>query len=281
MNRVQVGEFEVHLLSDGTFRLDGGAMFGVVPKPLWETIHVPDERNRIRLGIDALLVVGRGRRILIESGIGGKSDAKFASIYGIERPVGLVGELAHLGVAPEAIDVVVLTHLHFDHAGGLTRREGGEVVPVFPRAVHVVQRAELAYAHAPPDRVRPSYLPDDFAPVEAAGLFRLADGAGEVEPGIRVVPTPGHAPHHQSVLVESGGRTLAYWGDLVPTAGHTHVPYVMGYDLEPAVTVEQKKEWLARAERDRWLVTWTHEPDPWVGRVVRERGRFRSIPCDA
>jgi glyoxylase-like metal-dependent hydrolase (beta-lactamase superfamily II) len=279
MKTIEIGDFRVTLLTDGLFRLDGGAMFGIVPRVLWEKVHPPDDRNRILLGLVSLLIERGERKILVEAGIGDKFSPKEEKIYAIDRSIGLVGALRERGIEPGEIDRVVLTHLHFDHSGNLTRTVEGATVPVFENASHVVQERELALALDPPERARPSYVAENIVPVEAAGLFETVSGEAELEPGLRVAPTPGHTPGHQSVWIEGGGTTLVFTGDLIPTAGHTHPPYTMGFDLEPAITVEKKNEFLERAVRDGWLLTWPHEPTPYYGRVAIEGKRYRVEPA--
>jgi glyoxylase-like metal-dependent hydrolase (beta-lactamase superfamily II) len=274
-----LGDFRVHALEAGTQRLDGGAMFGIVPKPLWERRIPADERNRIPLAMRSLLVETRDELVLIETGLGNKEDARFEEIYGVENaaspgsglPDRLHEALRAAGFAAADVSVVVNTHLHFDHAGGNTVRDAdGALRIAFPNARYLVQRGEWEYAHGTNERTRASYLPANFDPVADAGAQEFLDGAGEVVPGISVLPTPGHCPYHQSVLVSSGGDVACFLGDLVPTMAHLPLPWIMGYDVEPLRTLESKRSLLDRAVDGSWLLVSTHDPQVAWGRVRRE-----------
>ena len=259
-----LGRFRLHALEAGLQRLDGGAMFGVVPKPLWEKRIPADERNRIPLALRCLLIETPDALVLVDNGVGNKEDAKFRDIYGVDNagsPTRLEDALRDAGFTPDDVDVVVDTHLHFDHAGGNTYRDEDGVVRLsFPRARYVVQAGEWEWAHSRNERVRASYLPHNFDPVHEAGRFELVSGEHEVVPGVRLVPTPGHTPHHQSVVVQSEGETACFLADLVPTAAHLPLPWIMGYDVEPLVTLETKRRLLARAREERWLLIFEHDP---------------------
>lgn len=280
----RVGRLTVHAIHAGVQRLDGGAMFGVVPKPLWERRAAPDARNRIPLAMRCLLVEHDDGLVLVDSGLGNKEDAKFRDIYGVDNAgadgrTWLEDGLRRLGHRPEEVRVLVNTHLHFDHAGGNTYRDAaGGVGPTFPNARHVVQRGELAYATRTNERTAASYLPHNIAPVREAWLFDLVDGEAEVVPGVRVLPTPGHVPHHQSVLVESAGETLCFLGDLVATAAHLPLPWIMGYDVEPLVTLETKRRVLARAAAEGWTVMFEHDPEVAWGRVGHDGRQYVLQP---
>jgi glyoxylase-like metal-dependent hydrolase (beta-lactamase superfamily II) len=277
-----VGGLRCHTLEGGRQRLDGGAMFGVVPKPLWERRIPADERNRIPLGLRGLLVETRDELVVIETGLGNKEDEKFLKIYGVENrapaewaaPDRLQAAIRHAGFSPEDVTVVVNTHLHFDHAGGNTYRdEEGRLRISFPNARYFVQRGEWEYAHHTNERTRASYLPYNYDPVEAEGRFTFLDGEADVVPGISVLPTPGHTPHHQSVLVRSAGETACFLADLVPTMAHLPLPWIMGYDVEPLVTLESKRALLGRALQERWLLVSTHDPAiPWGYLAEGEKG---------
>ena len=269
-----VGALRVHAVQAGGQRLDGGAMFGVVPKPLWERRIPADERNRIQLGMRCLLVEHHSGLILIDTGAGNKETDKFVDIYGIEnRGAGgrtaLEDGLAELGVRPHDVSLVINTHLHFDHAGGNSWRDAsGAVRPSFPRARYVVQRGEHHYATHTNERTAASYFPANFEPLREAGMLELVEGEREIVDGVRVVPTPGHTPHHQGVLVESAGERLFYLGDLVPTTAHLPLPWIMGYDVEPLVTLETKRTILARAHAERWLLVFEHDASTAWGRTT-------------
>ncbi|MFI5179409.1 MAG: MBL fold metallo-hydrolase, partial [Vicinamibacterales bacterium] len=226
-----LGEFELRSITDGFFGLDGGAMFGVVPKTLWERRAPADPRNRIRLGLRPLVVRTGRHTVLIDAGIGDKMSAKEQDIYAIDRRDALDRALESAGVAPGDIDVVIATHLHFDHVGGLTTRRDGEVVPRFPRARHLIRRLEWEDATHPHERNRASYLPENFVPLADAGLVEFTEGDGELVPGLSVWRTGGHTMHHQLVKIESGGRTAVYVADLMPTTAHVDPPWIMSYDL--------------------------------------------------
>jgi glyoxylase-like metal-dependent hydrolase (beta-lactamase superfamily II) len=278
---ISLGGLRVMGLRDGFFSLDGGAMFGVVPKTLWARRFPADDRNRITLGLNSFLVRGGEKTVLVETGIGGRLPGRLAELYALDRGEGLAAALAGAGVLPEEIDVVINTHLHFDHCGGNTRRdEAGGVVPVFPRAEHVVQRAEWEDALRPNDRDRGSYLPDNYLPLERAGRIRLAAGEERVAPGVTVVPAPGHTRGHQAVKVEGGGRTLFILGDMVPTSAHVRTSYVMSYDLFPLETMRQKKKFFEEGAAGSWIYGFIHDPDHFFGRVRRgeKEGAYEFEP---
>jgi glyoxylase-like metal-dependent hydrolase (beta-lactamase superfamily II) len=265
-----VGAARVSVLHDGTIALDGGAMFGVVPRVVWEKRDPPDERNRVTLGLNVALIESGGKRVLVDTGMGDRWSEKEVRMYGIDRSTTLLGGLRTRGLGPEDIDVVVNTHLHFDHAGGNTRREGDGVVPTFPRARYVVQRGEWEDARHPHERSRASYREDDFVPVAQAGQLDLIDGETEVAPGVRAVPVGGHTTHHQMVVVQSGGETLVVPTDLLPTTSHLPLPFVMGYDLFPVATLEAKRRLLHAAVEGGWRILFYHDARTPVGRVRRE-----------
>ncbi|MEZ5065754.1 MAG: MBL fold metallo-hydrolase [bacterium] len=268
---MRIGDVEWHLVSDGTFRLDGGAMFGVVPKPLWEKRTSPDERNRITLGTNCLLIRSGGRIVLVDTGNGRKEDAKFREIFGFGEETDLVTSLAAHGVAPADVDTVVYTHLHFDHAGGGTRRdEDGRVVPVFPNARHVVQRAELEDAENPTVRSSASYLPHNWRPIADAGLLDVVDGEIDVAPGVRTMMMKGHVRALTGIVIESGNEKLVYPTDNMPTSAHAPVPWVMGYDLYPLDTVAFKEKHLPAAIDENWIVAFEHDPVVGAARIRRE-----------
>jgi glyoxylase-like metal-dependent hydrolase (beta-lactamase superfamily II) len=269
-----LGRIRIHAVEAGLQRLDGGAMFGVVPKPLWEKRIPADDRNRIPLALRCLLVEAPDALVLLDTGIGNKEDEKFRDIYGVENqgsPTRLEDGIRAAGFAPDEVDRVVLTHLHFDHAGGSTfRDEAGMVRPAFPRARYVAQERELTFARNANERTRGSYLPDNFEPVAAAGLLDLVDGEVEVASGIRFLGTPGHTPHHASIVIESAGETACFLADVCPTTAHIPLPWIMGYDLEPLVTLESKRALWQSAISEGWLMIFEHDPVvPW-GRLDPE-----------
>jgi len=253
-------------------------MFGVVPKPLWERRIPADEKNRIPLAMRCMLIEHDAGPILVDTGLGNKENEKFRTIYGVENegsagPTQLDDALHELGYSAQDIQIVINTHLHFDHAGGNTYVESGpnpdSAIPriAFPNATYVVQGGELAFATHRNERTAGSYLPHNFDPVTEAGKWRLVDGAADILPGVRVVPTPGHVPYHQSVMLSDGGQTLCFLADLVPTTAHLPLPWIMGYDVEPLVTLESKREMLARAVAEEWILVFEHDPERGVGRA--------------
>ena len=274
-----LGTLKCHSLESGTQCLDGGAMFGVVPKPLWSRRITPDDRNRIPLAMRCLLIEHPDGLVLIDTGLGNKEDAKFRDIYGVDNagPGGrtrLEAALAETGVAPADVRWVINTHLHFDHAGGNTWEEqdqngvavGGAKL-TFPNATYVVQWGDLDFARHPNERTRASYLPHNFEPVAEAGKWRLLHGDVDVLPGVSVRVTPGHVPYHQSVLLRSGGETLFYLADVMPTRHHLPLAWIMGYDLEPLRTLESKRKLVREALEEEWLLFFEHDPDIVMGRV--------------
>jgi len=271
---VNFGNLELLPLSDGFFRLDGGAMFGVVPKPLWERRAPADERNRIRLGIRPLLIRGE-RTMLVDAGIGAKMDPRSVDIYGIDRAHNLDHALAEAGVSPAEVDIVLASHLHFDHAGGFTSSDGGAVVPRFPRARYVVRTAEWEDATHPHERNRASYLQENFVPLATAGVLDLVPGDETIMPGVRVVRTGGHTMHHQIVMIESGGRTAVFAADLLPTTAHVDEPWIMGYDLYPMDTLAFKRTFVREAIDREYLIVFEHDPEVAAGYIREENGRKR------
>jgi glyoxylase-like metal-dependent hydrolase (beta-lactamase superfamily II) len=273
---VRLGDFEIHALSDGTFRLDGGQMFGVVPKALWEKKIPADSRNRIRLGLNCLLVRTGRENVLIETGIGDKFDRRFADIYGVDHSTTLLNDLERHGLAPDRVDMVINSHLHFDHCGWNTRRDGDRVVPAFPRARYYVQRGEWEHALAPNERDHASYIAEFVRAAEPQTIFLVGDQ--ELIPGIRVQVLPGHNRNLQAVWIESGGERACFISDLVPTSAHLPNPWIMAFDLYPMETLANKRRILPELVRDRTLVVFPHDTEaPWArlverdGKIVAER----------
>jgi glyoxylase-like metal-dependent hydrolase (beta-lactamase superfamily II) len=274
------GEIEVLPLHSGNFYLDGGAMFGVVPKTLWEKKAPADDRNRIRLAANSLLVRAANKNILVETGNGTKWDPKLRNIYGIQGGDPLRDSLARLGVAPEKVDMVINTHLHFDHAGGNTRVADGRDVPTFPTAQYVVQRAELEHAMNPTERDRASYVADRFAPVSEAGQWRLVDGDVEIVPGISVVRIPGHNADIQAVKISGGNRTVIFVADMLPTRHHLPLAWMPGYDLYPLQTLETKRKRIAEIVAQGWIVAFGHDPDFPTATLHDRNGKIEFEPVD-
>ena len=266
----RIGRWTVHAIQAGGQKLDGGAMFGVVPKMLWQRRIVPDDRNRIQLGMRCLLIEHEIGPVLIDTGAGNKENEKFHEIYGVENrgergPTALEDGLLDLGIRAEDVALVINTHLHFDHAGGNTlRTPEGEVRLSFPNARYVVQRGEYEFATHTNERTAGSYFAHNFVPVAEAGRFDFIEGAREIVAGIRSVRTPGHVPGHQSLLIESDGERALYLGDLIPTTAHLPLPWIMGYDVEPLVTLETKRRIVAQAQAEDWLFIFEHDAKtPW------------------
>jgi glyoxylase-like metal-dependent hydrolase (beta-lactamase superfamily II) len=255
---MKLGKFDIFALSDGFFALDGGQMFGVVPKTLWEKKNPADDRNRIRLSLTCLLVRTGAKNVLVETGIGDKFDAKYADIYGVEHRSVLPDDLKAHGLSPEDVDVVINTHLHFDHCGWNTRREGTRLVPSFPRARYFIQRGEWEHACAPTERDRASYNEEFFCAAETQTEF--LDGDAEVLPGIRVEVLPGHTCHLQGVRVTSEGEQAYFVSDLVPTSSHLLYPWIMSFDLYPMDTLSNKKRLLPQLASEQALVVFPHDP---------------------
>jgi glyoxylase-like metal-dependent hydrolase (beta-lactamase superfamily II) len=261
----QLGALRIHAIQAGGQKLDGGAMFGVVPKNLWERRIPADARNRIQLGMRCLLIEHAIGPVLIDTGAGNKETDKFYDIYGIEN-AGSVGAtrledgLAQAGVTPEDVVMVISSHLHFDHAGGNTvKRADGSIAPTFPNARYVMQRGEYEWATHTNERTAASYFPPNFEPLRVSGQMELIDGDREIIAGIHSVKTPGHTPHHQGLLIESGNERAFYIADLAPTVAHLPLPWIMGYDVEPLVTLETKRRVLARAVEEDWLLIFEHD----------------------
>jgi glyoxylase-like metal-dependent hydrolase (beta-lactamase superfamily II) len=276
---MRFGALDLVPLHDGVFRLDGGAMFGVVPKPLWEKRAPADARNRITLAMRPLLVRGE-RTLIIDAGIGDKSDPKSVDIYGIDRTPGLDASLAAAGVSRHEIEIVLATHLHFDHSGGFTRAGAdGRIVPAFPRARYAVRAGEFDDAVHPNVRNRASYLAPNVVPLQEAGVLDLHDEDVTIMPGVRVVRTGGHTRHHQIVFLESEGRTAVFAADLLPTVAHLDDPWIMGYDLYPMETLAFKQAFVREAIAREYLIFFEHDPHVVAGYIREEHGRRRVEPC--
>lgn len=278
-DRLQLGHFEIQALRDGFFHLDGGAMFGVVPKVLWEKKCIVDRKNRIKLGMNSMLVDTKKELILVETGIGAEIDPKFYEFYSVERKPGLIASLGEHGYKAEDIHFVINTHLHFDHCGGNTyRNDKGEFVPTFPKAKYIIQKGEWEYALHPCERDKESYLSQNFLPLEIHGLLQLVDGNTEIAEGVEVLLAPGHTSRHQCVKIRSDGKTLFYLGDVVPTSAHIGLSYVMSYDLFPLETIENKKKIFEQAIEEDWILFFTHDPHHFFGKVKKIDDKYRFQP---
>jgi glyoxylase-like metal-dependent hydrolase (beta-lactamase superfamily II) len=274
---MKLGDIEFHIFSTGRVLLDGGAMFGVIPRTLWEKQMAPDARNRITLAMNSLLIRAGGKRILVETGAGDKMNQKFRDIYGLDGPR-LVEGLRGYGLRPEDIDIVVNTHLHFDHCGGNTRAEKDKVAPAFPNARYVTQRGEFDHAMHPNERDHASYFPENFAPIESAGLFELLEGDRAIVPGVELIRVPGHTADMQCVKLTGGGKTAFLFADLAPTIAHLPLPWIMGYDLYPMTTLENKKRWIPAAIQEGWIALFAHDARVPAAYLRERDGKWEAEP---
>lgn len=278
---MRVGPYEVEIFSDGIFRLDGGSMFGVVPKVLWERAKPADERNRIPMDMNCLLIRDKaGHVVVVETGAGTKLTDRQREIFGIDRPPALLDELGRRGVRPDEVTLVVNTHLHFDHSGGNTYRDGDRLVATFPRASYAFQRLEWQDALAANERTRGSYYEDDYKPLEAAGRLELIDGDSEVLPGLFLERVQGHTRGTQTVRVTSGRDTVFFSSDFMPDRHHLPLPWIPAFDLYPLDTLEAKRSLLPRAVEEKWVVGFTHDV-PRFGRITLADGRHRFEETEA
>lgn len=271
-----LGRWRIHAIQAGGQQLDGGAMFGVVPKTLWSRRLEADDKNRIPMGMRCLLIEHDDGLVLLDTGSGNKETQKFHDIYGIENSgadgrTALEDGIRAAGFTTDDVKLVINTHLHFDHAGGNTwRAPTGEVLPTFANATYLVQAGEKAYGEHTNERTAASYFPPNWAPIVANGRFQVVEGEREIVSGITVRPTPGHTPHHQSVILRSGGETACFLGDVVPTSHHLALPWIMGYDVEPLVTLESKRALLSEALREDWLLVFEHDAHVGFGRLAHD-----------
>ena len=273
MHRFNLGDFELTAVSDGHYRLDGGAFFGVVPKTMWEKKVKADAENYIPVGLNSVVVRTGDHTVLIETGIGNKLPERMAKIYG--QPAKLLDNLAAAGIWPEDISIVINTHLHFDHCGWNTMRQGDKIVPTFPRAKYYVQEGEWQHGRRQHERDAVSYISDNYDPLITSGKMQLLRGDQEIVPGISVKVFPGHTQHMQAVILRSGGQTACYISDLIPTSWHLDLTWVMAFDLFPLQTMDSRKQYYAQAIPEKWLTMFTHDPNvPWAYVEKDERGRM-------
>lgn len=273
---MKFGRFEIYPVTDGYIYLDGGAVFGVVPRILWEKIYAPDEKNRIQLSLCCPLIVTKKYNILIDTGVGTKHNEKFCQIYGIDKKSNLLESLYRFGYQPKSIDLVINTHLHFDHAGGNTTfNENGEITPTFPKAKYFIQKGEMEVALNLNERTKASYLAEDFLPLSDPEYLNLVNNETiEVDKGVSLMRIGGHTRHHQCVKIESEGQVAFFLADLVPTVAHVHYPYITGYDLFPLETLENKKMILKQAFEEHWLLIFQHDPKVRMGYLKKMDERF-------
>ncbi len=276
MKHLKIGTVDVYSLTDGKFRLDGGSMFGTVPRVLWEKVAPPDSSNRISLRINPLLIQLNGKNILVETGMDDKSGEKFDAMFAVERDETIFDGLKQLSLEPKDIDLVVNTHLHFDHAG---RNTTANLEPTFPNARYIVQSQELYDATHPHERSRASYNAHNFMPILEAGKFDLVEGETEILPGLKVLPIPGHNLGSQAVILESDGQGLVYVADLIPTFNHAQYPFIMGFDLYPVTTLETRKRLFPQWAERGFVMAPPHDPNHAFGKLkARDRGGFDLEP---
>lgn len=274
---MQIGSYRVSTIETGAFALDGGAMFGVVPKTLWGKRIAVDERNRIDMRLRCLLLRGDGRNILIDCGMGTKWDEKMRDIYRLDYSrFTLDKALAAHNLTTDKITDVLLTHLHFDHAGGSTLRDaGGKLVPTFPNATYYIQKQNLDWAENPTEKDRASYIKEDWEPLQKSGVLKKVEGEGEILPGIRVKLFFGHTQGIQLPLLDDGKTKLFFCGDVIPTSLHLGVPWVMGYDNFPLTTIQEKKHILSAAAQENWILVFEHCPAVAAARIEKTEKGYR------
>jgi glyoxylase-like metal-dependent hydrolase (beta-lactamase superfamily II) len=279
MPSITLGDFELSVFSDGTYPLDGGAFFGVIPKVMWSRKVAADERNYAQAGLNSLLIRTGKQNVLVETGMGNKLSERMIKFYG--QPAKLLSNLGAAGLTPEDIDVVINTHLHFDHCGWNTvRGKDGRIAPTFPRARYYAPEGEWQYSRKPSERDAISYIPENYDPLVQSGQMTLLKGGEEIVPGISVKTFPGHTAHMQAVIVESGGRTACYISDLIPTTAHVDITWGMSFDLYPLQTIESKKQYYAKAIPEKWLTVFTHDPKvPWAYLDKDESGKMVANPA--
>ncbi len=275
---LKIGNYKIENIRTSTFWLDGGAMFGVVPRTLWSRHHPPDEKGRIHMTMNALLIRDETRNILVDTGVGTKWNEKMMGIYAIEHePDNLISSLERVGLKPEDITDVILTHLHFDHVGGATHIADGQAIPTFPNATHHVQRRQWDWAHAPSLKDQASFFPENYDPLQAAGLLNLLDGAVELFPGIDLVEIHGHTVAQQLVKISDGDTTLLHCADLIPLHSQISVPWVMAYDLYPLTTIAEKQDYLAQAVEEKWRLFFEHDPVVMAATIAQGKRGYEIV----
>ena len=273
---MKIGKYSLHIINSGFFALDGGAMFGIIPKPLWQKNNPPDEVNRIKLATRNLLLVNGSRKILIDTGMGNKWDDKAKNIYAIDQKNSLEQSLNELNLKTDDITDVLLTHLHFDHTGGSTKIENEKLVPACPTAKYYVQKKNYEWAIKPSERDKGSYLKDSFQPLFDEGVLNFFDGEEKFDDDIDFVIINGHTFAQQLIKISDSSNTILYCGDLFPTASHIPLPYVMAYDLQPLVTVEEKKKILTQAIDENWKIFFEHDPETAFATILKDEKGFRA-----
>jgi glyoxylase-like metal-dependent hydrolase (beta-lactamase superfamily II) len=273
---MKIGKYTLHIINSGYFGLDGGAMFGIIPKPLWQKTNPPDEANRIKLATRNILLTNGNRKILIDTGMGNKWSEKLKGIYAVDQSDSLEESLTKLSLKPSDITDIILTHLHFDHTGGSTKVENGKLVPTFPNAKYYVQKKNYEWAMRPSERDRGSYLKDSFQPLMDNGVLNLIDGEEEFDDEIELLIFNGHTFVQQLIKISDSSNTIFYCGDLFPTTSHIPLPYVMGYDLQPLVTVEEKRRILTKAIEGNWKLFFEHDPETIIASVIKDEKGYRA-----
>ena len=276
---LKVGDIAIRCLCDGQMRQDGGALFGMVPKVLWQKLVRPDRRNRVLMNLNCFLIQSGGRNILVDTGVGTKHSRRRQQILAM-RAGRLIEEMEANGVTPEEIDLVVLTHLHFDHTGGCTRLEGGNAVPAFPNARYLVQRADWEEVTHLNEFTRGSYIPEDYLPLEEHGQLELLDGDVEIAPGVWLRHTGGHTAGHQAVFIESRGERAMCLADVLPTRHHLRPVYITSWDVRPMDTVAAKVRYLEQAEKEGWLLLFNHGVEHQAGWVETHSRRQTFRPYE-
>ena len=258
---MQIGKHKLKTVLSGFFGLDGGAMFGIIPKPLWEKTNPADEANRVKLSTRNLLLFSDDKKILIDTGMGDKWDTKSKNIYNVDQANNLENSLLQFGLKPVDITDVLLTHLHFDHTGGSTKIQEGKLIPAFPNARYFVQKKNFEWAMNPSDRDKGSYLKENFEPLIKEGVLNLVDGEHNFDENISFKIINGHTFSQQIIKISDSSNTVLYCADLIPFISQIKIPYVMGYDLQPLVTVQEKKKYLKQAADENWFLYFGHDPD--------------------
>lgn len=279
---MKYGDFQLHVIKESLFKLDGGSLFGVVPQVLWKKNSPPDEQNRVTLSCNLLLIETGQGRVLVETGMGARWTERDRERYGLTSLIDHGNVFGSIGINNADIDAVIISHLHFDHAGGAVIEKDGRLIPAFPKAKYYSQKGEFEFARSCNSRARASYREDDYLPLLETGQLILLDGDAEILPGVKVHVTGGHTCHHQIVSWESQGNKGVYFADILPTKAHLQPAWVMGFDHYPLESCDQKSEWLSKAARENWLVVFDHELDvPWGHVQLDEKGKFSWHPLEA
>ena len=280
---MQIGKYKLSIITSGYAGLDGGAMFGIIPKPLWQRTNPADEANRIKLSTRHLILESGNRKIIIDTGMGNKWDEKSKKIYAIDEKNSMQSALASAGLKMNDITDVILTHLHFDHTGGSTKLENGKLVPAFPNAKYYVQKKHYDWAVNPSEKDRGSFIKDNFVPLFDAGVIEFTNGNQQLDDEIELIETNGHTFAQQMVKISDSSNTVLFCADLIPLISHIPLPYIMGFDIQPLVTLQEKKQFLSEAVHKNWKLFFGHDPEIAFATVrqtekgIREDKRFKSF----